>query len=333
MGAELNADCGGRLPCVLHVGLPKTGTTFLQKRWFPRLTGFDYYSTEPPYAWPDALRWIYELNQAWFMPACLATRATAHFGATAVARSVDEHYARWCSEGSAFVASLSRPAIFSSEGLAGHALPVTAIHAKLLHDVFGKAKVVFVFRRQAEWLHSLWRQLVVVEDRFARFLEPAELIEPNAAGNALVDLDWRAFVSVFDALFGEECVLALPYEWMLADPAAFAARLAAFIGADLAPEVDFGNRENVSEPEAKYVQWAVDPWLGSRSGYRIRRALRRPGVLSRVKRSALAGIVLREITPPTLEDAFRSRVMTEFAHSNRALAVRTGLDLAAWGYF
>jgi hypothetical protein len=333
MGENLTPPPTRKAQWIFHVGLPKTGTTFLQKRWFPRLAGFDYFSTEPPYRWPGQLSWLYQLNTEGFRRGCVPAARGKHTGAEALAQVAEKNYALWIAQGKSFLAQLERPAIFSSEGLAGHSLAVNKLHARLIKDIFGQAKIIFVFRRQAEWLHSLWRQLVLVEDRFSRYLGPSQLIETSNGGAALIDMDWCAFVETYDTLFGEENVLALPYEQMQADPRAFVGEIAQFIGSSLDDDVDFGSRENVFEGEMKYVGWNIDDWLNSETGYRIRRTLRRAGLFARVERSRFAGWLLREIAPAPFGADLKSRIMGEYAGNNRALGKRLGKDLAAYGYY
>ncbi len=333
MGRDLTTAATRDEQWIFHVGLPKTGTTFLQKRWFPRLTGFDYFSTEPPHRWPGQLSWLYQLNPIGFRRGCVPAGDGKHPGAAALAQVVEENHSSWIASGKSFLSQLDQPAIFSSEGLAGHSLAVSKLYARLISDIFGQAKIIFVFRRQPEWLHSLWRQLVLIEDRFSRYLDPSQLIETGDDGTALIDMDWRAFVESYDNVFGKENVLALPYEQMQAEPQAFVRQIAEFIGSSLVHDVDFGNRENSFDRETKYVGWRIDNHLTSATGYRIRKTLRRPGIFARVQRSPLANWLLYEARPAPFGDDLKSEIAGRYAEGNRALGGRLGRDLAAYGYY
>ena len=166
----------------------------------------------------------------------------------------------------------------------------------------GTLKAWFFFRRQAEWLasiyaHSCWQLPDPSQQDFEQRTR-ALLATPSAR-----ILDHALLLETLGAALGPHNVLALPYE-ELREPATWD-RIRAFTGiADLAAGVDFSDRSvNVKR----------------RPGEEVWRVTRRATTLS-------GGTIA---LPPDLARA----VGDAFAPANRRLAAMIGRDLAALGYW
>ncbi len=280
---------------IVHVGLPKTGSTFTQRIVFPAFQGFGYLTTDNEGDWPEELRWVYRVNKD-------------HDRITSLSRLF--HRKVWSESARAeavestrlFAEKAEKPLLLSSEGLCGvsYAPHRNAVEiAELLHRGFGPCRMILVFREQASWASSIYRQLVYAEDRFRTYV-PFDRIfgfrGDSGALSVLEDLDWSVIVEAYQRIHGAENVLALPYEILRDDPARFAARIADFCGVDYRlPEGAAQRRIRESETVSIY---------GGAPDTRF------------------------EGLPADL----RERIQARLAPANRRLARLTGFDLEALGY-
>lgn len=191
----------------VHIGLSKTGTTFLQKNLFPNIDDYTTYvkSEFPPLIYVDKNNSYYQrtlykrkniksikhnfINKKDLLGFWLKRRINYYF-------SEDSNY------------------LVSSEGLAGagHApLANARINARMLKLIFGEVEIILVLRRQEDYIFSIYRQLVFKENRYGRFVSLNEFL--NMKNNKWIkNFDWYELFQIYSKTFGEQNVHLFPYE-------------------------------------------------------------------------------------------------------------------------
>ena len=180
----------------LHVGMPKTGTTFLQKGLFDRRAAL----SERGILYPDPIAGLGpavspSIAHHWLAHALMKRRKG--YTPSADFSLLDEHIA-------ALKAEISNPAlsaaVVSSEEFSGFREPLI----QRLRSIFPEpdtAVVVYV-RRQDLWLESYFAQLVKV----SRATSIHDLLEKEAWR-----LDYDSCLKVWSSHFGESNIILRPY--------------------------------------------------------------------------------------------------------------------------
>lgn len=199
---------------VLHVGLSKTATTFLQLNIFPNIQNIFYMSTSLPECHNNPFKFGWDINRKDFST-----------GVKQIKIDIWE-----------FIKYLKKDQIlFSCEGLSGNwAFNYTNMGQSTIYlrEIFGKAKILFVIRDQAEWLESIYKQ--VVRKQIESVFKKRELIKINDFFNykgntfhnkgkymGVFNFNWLEFAHCYIKTFGKENVLILPYEMLKEDLTTF----------------------------------------------------------------------------------------------------------------
>lgn len=212
---------------IVHIGYHKTGTTWFQKRFYPRVTSHRYIDRE------RVRRAFIDDSAFRFDPALAPERLGVAPGEDVIL----------CEEG------LS--GYLHNGGLMGH---FSKAMAQRLHQVFPDATIVVFVRAQPEMVASCYQQYVRGGGTHSprRYLFP-DLYLHGAASEAhriprfSFDLfDYLPLIDTYTALFGRERVHVHPYEALGADPAGFMAGFKRDLGLEVAEDVAVGRRENGS---------------------------------------------------------------------------------------
>lgn len=228
---------------VFHVGLPKTGTSFLQERFFPGL-GIPFHTTHGR-ALPRSMDWVYRINGRWIDERLPRDRRRSMLEKIAEReiKAVPELASAGAEGGCTLV---------SAEGLCGVShdpLLNSGAIARRLAALHPGARAVICVRDHADWCESIYRQLVMREDRFGRFIPFDRFFATDPDVDAIVhvgDLRWADLCETWREAFGPERVLVLRYEQLRGEPHVFLDVLARFIvGAGVAG-IDAETRVNDS---------------------------------------------------------------------------------------
>jgi hypothetical protein len=317
---------------ILHIGLPKTGTTFLQADVFPGIPSIRF--IHQPRG--DTLRGLVDARYG------LLDRCFKHSAFL------------WREHGDAVLASIlgssggrqrpDRSVLISDEGIstAGRRPEHLRCHLQEFGRTvqqwgFAGLRVICTVRRQDQWLGSHYAQL---SDRFRgasqRGFEAfvAEFIDP-ATGyyrDGLL-LDYQTLVDQLAEGVGGDNVLILPFEHIAGDWTRFHRALVEFVAGPSAAGATLpgtaGHKRNARSS-------TEDTWRLRKSAP-VETFLLRPQGLFRLL--GLPGAVPLRLPDPRRErcirmtEALRARILARYADANRAMALTTGLDLERYGYF
>ena len=198
----------GTLSCqlYLHIGYPKTGTTFLQQALFPHAQGMNFIRNSV----------AEELDM-------IAHQDHLNFNPDAVKTSLEKHFR-------------SGKNLISNESLLGNFYVFKSINNTMIADrlklLFPNAKIIITIRNQYDLIESLYKQYLhrggVKKFRdFANFKNGGF----NAAYNGwsfsvhITLFDYLKLVQYYENLFGKENTFLIPYELLRKDPQLFAQKL------------------------------------------------------------------------------------------------------------
>ncbi len=298
----------------LHLGSPKTATTWLQRHWFPRLGGFRYLEKPRLDAFAAGGFGSIEGYRYGIFDRCFA--------------GSPEIWRVWGQRILGGLCDASRPVLVSDEGAgtAGKRPELLAAHLRGLRRAvrragFRELKVLCVIRRQDQWLGSHYAQM---SDRipnasqrdFERFVD--EWLDPcgDYYSKGLL-LDYAAQHRAMSWAVGAGHLMMMPFEALRAEPEAYLSSLRTFLGdPPLRPAPDddaeacnvrsiHGDRWELRRPRPAFR-------LGGRFGLR----LPEPGRGRHV----------------ALDDDLRRKILAAYGGSNRRTAQLTGWDLGRFGY-
>lgn len=306
------------LGAIIHIGYHKTGTTWFQKRFYPRATSHRYIER-------DRVRHAFMEDNAFeFDPARVPERLGITPGEDVIL----------CEEG------LS--GYLHNGGLMGH---FSKAVAERLHQAFPEATIVIFVRSQPEMAASCYQQYIRGGGTHSarRYLFPDRYLYGAASMGYRVPrfsfdhFDYLPLIETYAALFGRERVKVYAYEAMRADQANFIEDFKRDLGLEVADNAEMGCRENGSYALplialARVLNLFTYRTVGDKHylfhipyWYTVRRAL-----LEALNRSGLFG------PPPPAERLLGGDVVAWIRHryweNNAALARRFALPLAALGY-
>lgn len=208
---------------LIHVGLMKAGSTWLQNHLFNNEdSGFGLVS---PKIWYN--RKITQPNELEFSP--------------------DECRA-FFKEQIRAVEGKGQCPVLSSERFAGsiHSGGYdTALIARRLKVLFPDAKILLVIREQESIAPSVYKEYINEGGlgTIRNYFEPP-YFPPHLPGFDFGFLEYDRLIRCYHGLFGAENVLVLPLEMLKTDPGEYASRIVSFAGCGKVPELPFARLEN-----------------------------------------------------------------------------------------
>ena len=205
---------------VVHIGYPKTGTTFLQWNVFPKLKNWNFIDYHQSHQIFMDLIYLDDLDYD--------------------KKLVEKRLSLFSKEGNnlASYETLSG-APFKFKGLGRSAIPERL-------KQLGFDKVIITIRDQVSLVDSMYRQYVVQGGvmGFRDFLNLDLKWNPYLRAFHLDYLKYDLLISVYQNVFGSENVLILRNEWLKVDKNRFESELSKFLDSDI--ELDVSIRSNKS---------------------------------------------------------------------------------------
>ncbi len=299
-------------PVLLHVGFPKTGSTWLQRHVFGG-EGAGFYSP-----------WVDEPRAHFLQPN--PYRLSPEKARDAFAPGLEEARRR------------GLVPVITDEWLTGN--QVTADYrGKYVADVLAKAfpdgRVLIVIREQREMLVSSYREYVLCGGALSleQFLGAGATVEGFDPHCRLDHLEYDLTIGYYRSLYPDGQLMVEPFERMTADPEDFYARLAAFAGArGTCPPRAVAN--NVGLRGAALVARRALNNLDQPFTFQFDRAPLRRAVIARA--TSIAGRFAPRAADARVEQRLRDRIAelvgTTYVESNARTSALIGVDLATYGY-
>ncbi len=229
-----NTDNGSavRLSCV-HIGLPKTATTTMQKHLFPHHSGIHYFG-KFAHA-PD------------HFPTAEAERLREEFRHRRLLPLRKSHRARLRQTAAVALADGLTP-LWSQEGLCGGRPAQKRRAARLLHEALGPCRVFMFVRRPLALMESLyfqslkgfnrrlccapWAWRIGLPPKYFGLTKWLEAVWSVKDPLVLGTLRWQETVEVFTDEFGSENFMVQKFEDFCRDPGACIAETCRFMNID-----------------------------------------------------------------------------------------------------
>ena len=291
---------------LVHIGMPKCASTWLQKHFFRPRNGFR-----------EAVSTHY-----------------AYFG------FIHEDSFQWTSRRDQI--DLATPddlvPVMSAEALAGN--PLTGGHdgernLSRIHSALPEARILIVIREQESMMRSLYKLLI----NFGYPYRIGTVLENKLAGNmptfTLQYLYYHHIIAAYQQMFGADSVLVLPYEAFQVEPSVFLEQVRRFCEVDIEArplKVDLHKRENINRSLVSIEIKRIYNRYIARTRFSVG-GLVNPGQISG---KGNFDPYVPQLLERCLERRFRQQVQKKtcgfYAESNAQTQRLTGLDLAAYGY-
>lgn len=324
----------------LHIGLPKTGTTYLQREIFPRIEPIDYLNVPKS----DIIH---------------GNRGPMY---GIVARSFKRSAVLWSEFGDELFSDLigtakdmytpGRNLLISDEGIGTGARRPHLLRSHLVEFSkkasewgFTSLRVVCTFRRQDQWLGSHYAQ---VSDRIHKASQRtfeayiARLLDKSSGYyDHGIRLDYKTLRDQLVSAVGEKNALMLPYELLTNEPVEYVRQLLDFLGAEgknSLPGESLRARSDSDGAKHNVRSRATNVWdirsrtlSGTRTlALRPRRMAEALGLPARVP---LRFPELGRGKTIRLTEDLTDKVIGTYARSNRRLAADLDMDLEQYGYY
>ncbi len=311
-----------RVDVLVHVGLHKTATTFLQESFFGALKNATFVHA-PHRLGPNP-------NPIQRFVAELLFRNAATLDVPAHRKAIE-----------AFVDAQPGLTIVSSEALFGWPFENHVnfrTNADLLAEVMPGAKIWLVLRRQDTWLESAYSQVLKqgLSTSASRFTNYADGAFGDFNWNIyrgpnldVRDLDWGPYVRHYQRRFGAANVHVQPFEAFVADPAGFLGSFCEFAGVPLHVPP---SRERVNAAYSPLSAWTARAL--NTIPLAVKMSLKR-WVSPQMHPAALLNRTLdpwlrrRSIMPAAIKEA----ALELHRPANEALAGLINAELGRYGYF
>lgn len=290
---------------VVHIGMNKTGSSFLQKQVFPLLPAVYY--DQPRFA--ATHRFVVMTDEK----------------KDALRRELSQYN--------------GRRIVLSHEGLSGEGDARSREIPQLLHELFPEARILVVVRNQIDYVLSFWFY-EVEKELCAQSLQD---YITKGREQLLAKLQYDQVLEEYGRVFGPERVKMLLFEDMRQDWRGFVRSMLEFMDMDCDIEQIPYKHVNKSSYNARYITFirglnrSMEYGVGALRLCGLRNAEQAQHLLTkwgRFKRNYFLPPV-RRIVPPgelSMPERWRDELHKMFAESNVRLQSRLGRDISEFGY-
>ena len=328
----LPAPVGGvpltQSPVLVHVGLARTGTTWLQKHVF----------ANSPHIFTPADPSLEPMERAKQLARRLCKDERER-----VVNELDFDIDGFRRECDLIAVPAGKSAVISSERLSGSVLSGgfdRAIIGRRIKAVFPKARILLVIREQRALLMSMYIQYL----KYGGWNAIGGFVDPPSDGRlpcfSPSYLMYDRLIGLYQDIFGPANVLVLPYELFATALEDYVGSICAFAGV---PELPAFPLDKVENPRRRNAS----SYALRRLAYRFRPSSANGFAPSLLPRRLSAGTIqsmrwlIDLVVPQKLEARFSQRLKSElnraipagfYAESNRRAAALAELSLARFGY-
>ncbi len=312
---------------ILHVGLGKTGTTFLQKKVFPFIENNFYGGvfTQTPSVLDKISDLIYKNDMKFY-------------------KSIEIENTK--NKVNNFVQTLKEEnIIYSDEGFVAQPYYKNSNNNNVnnaIKQIFPNAKIFFVFRKQSDWIYSYYCHLSKV-GKFNNYTSLDNYMgykQGVFTKNGHLDinqLNWGIIYNKYAKLFGENNVLAIPYELMKEAPVEFLSKFYEFFGIESYYPESFEKVNARSEKLITEINLLLRGYLDFVEflGHdKVKKIIRKndKGLRKFLEKIKLFNKKL-DYSNEKLNDAQKTQILKIHEQSNRKLAELIGIDLGQYGYY
>jgi hypothetical protein len=326
---------------VIHIGLPKTATTTLQREVFARHSAINYLGK--PF-----------VKKNGHLVEGSSGRLSNHIiGNVWRQDSLTYNGVHNKLDLDTFMANMNlsntgKTIVVSEEGLSGGGFADRGLVATRLKELFGPAKILITIRNQFTCLPSLhthyYRKKLISMLQFERWLE----LVMHSSNFSTMTQQWMLrqylyhdLLCLYQGVFGQANVKVMLYEQMGQDLATFSREISDFMGIDVdetARLLDSAGRLNVGlTPEGAKREKRYNALEATYKNLRTRfipNFSLRNNVkwLWKVKQGLIHSRTDSTVGGGELSDAAQQLLSSYYADDNRALAAATGLSLVGYGY-
>src|SRR5262245_28371213 len=315
-------------PVLVHVGLARTGTTWLQKHVF----------ANSPYIFTPADPSLEPMERAKQL-----ARRLCKDGEERLVNELDFDIDAFRRECDSIEVPAGKRAVISSERLSGSVLSGgfdRAILSRRIKAVFPKARILLVIREQRALLMSMYIQYL----KYGGWHSIGDFVDPQSDGRlpcfSPSYLMYDRMIGLYQSSFGAGNVLVLPFELFATDVENYVATICSFAGVPELPafplnKIENARRRNVSSYALRKVAYRFRPSSANAFAPSMLPKRLRAGTIQGLRR------LIDLAVPQALEARLNRRLAAEleraippgfYAESNRRAAALTGLRLAGYGY-
>jgi len=320
----------------LHIGIPKTANTFLQRLVFRHIKDIHFIGPQMPELYDTPIDYINRLNQLTLKKPPLTEQE--------ISKIKDEILS--------YIDSIDNEIVFiGQEQIAGQIVHFknSPDNTAFLKNIFGEAKVIITFRNQYEWGDSVYNHLMtkdnkyIINEEFLAFRHGHSINEFFKFNNGkfhkdsyIYKLDWFNNITqnYIDA-FGKDNVLVLPYELLKEDLNEFLRRFYDFTGFEpYYPE----NIENLN-PRTNDKILKFSPILSRYSAFtqNLSESFIKKMILKNdrgLKRFLMkTNIKEMNISKEKFTEEQKEIIKNYYKESNKKLSELIGIDLGQFGYY
>lgn len=304
---------------ILHIGLSKTGSTYIQKKILPFLE--NTFSITPASIMSGAKdNPLYFLFHQTLPP----DRKNKKYSDENSRKAIQD-----------YISSLDKDKIIISN----EHFSTVQFRFKFEYDCYGDLKKIFpeskaflVLRKQDEWANSAYNETVKMPDWRRR--KPLYKVWKYYNGRFMNDspihgINWYELVRETYDYFGRENTLILPYELFVNEPEKFLSEFYNYFAiTPYYPEKTSRENAKVDKIKIKPLKEKFDAWLENLSENKQKFVKKNSRALYKLIDSFSCDYKIEAFTPEQ-----KQQIMEIHGEDNKKLAELTGIDLGYYGYY